>query len=130
MIARMLLCLLMLGAGPARASDDRTAALLEAGRADSAMALWEKELGDNPYDAVALNNLAVQRAGSGEVFVAFDLLDRAARLAPEHPVIASNRATLRDWIARRIAVARPGPDDWRVEQPRPGLPEPPPLWQP
>lgn len=106
---------------------DEATSLLEAGYLDNAIQLLEADLGTNPYDAVALNNLAVTRARSAEVFSAFDLLDRAARLAPEHPVIAANRATLRDWIVRRIEVARPG-GGWTSADVDRQLPEPPALW--
>lgn len=114
----------LLLANPVQAAD--TLGLLEAGRLDSAMAALEMELGDNPYDPVALNNLAVARARSGEVFSAFDLLDRAARLAVGNPVIESNRDALRDWIARRIDAG-----NRRValrEEAGSALPAPPALW--
>lgn len=115
---------LLLGS-PAQAAD--TLGLLEAGRLDSAMAALEMELGNNPYDPVALNNLAVARARSGEVFSAFDLLDRAARLTPGNAIIESNRDALRDWIARRIDAGNSGRIALR-EETSGALPAPPALW--
>lgn len=99
LLASVALSALLL-AMPARAAD--TLGLLEAGRLDSAIAVLELELGNNPYDPVALNNLAVARARGGEAFSALDLLDRASRLAAGNRIIESNRDALRDWIARRI----------------------------
>ncbi len=118
---------LLLSLSVAEATSD-TVSLLEAGRLDGAIVQLEQELGDNPYDAVALNNLAVARARSAEVFSALDLLDRAARLSPEHPVIDSNRKVLRDWIARRISAGRTRVELTPVGNQR--LPDPPPLWTP
>ncbi|HEY1076611.1 MAG TPA: hypothetical protein VGE51_07965 [Fontimonas sp.] len=107
-------------------AQDSTLGLLESGRLDSAMAQLEADLGENPYDAVALNNLAVARARSGEVFSALDLLDRAARLAAEQPTIAANRDALRDWIARRIDADRQ--QIIVLDGATPRLPAPPALW--
>lgn len=112
---------------PAQAADD-TVTLLESGRLDGAIMQLEQELGDNPYDALALNNLAVARARSSEVFSALDLLDRAARLAPDNPLIQSNRDVLRDWIARRISAGRGKTELLSSDTPR--LPESPALWAP
>lgn len=108
------------------AAQNETLGLLESGRLDSAMAQLEADLGENPYDAVALNNLAVARARSGEVFSALDLLDRAARLAIDNRTIAGNRDALRDWIARRIDADRQQIVMLDGETPR--LPAPPALW--
>lgn len=113
---------------PSPAADDATVSLLESGRLDGAILQLEQELGTNPYDAVALNNLAVARARSSEVFSALDLLDRAARLEPDNPMIDSNRSVLRDWIARRISAGRGKVDLQATDQQR--LPEPPALWTP
>ncbi len=104
-------------------------ALLESGKIDLAIESLEQELGDNPYDPVQLNNLAVARTRKGEVYTALDLLDRAARLAPNRPTIADNRKQLREWLAGKVganadslqASARPIP---------PSLPDPPALWAP
>jgi hypothetical protein len=109
----------------AQASAD-TLGLLESGRLDSAMAELELELGENPYDAIALNNLAVARARSGEVFSALDLLDRAVRLADGNRTITTNRDALRDWIARRIETDNRHVAQFDGDSPR--LPAPPELW--
>lgn len=124
---RHLLATAILAAAMTAHADDEATALLEAGYVDSAIAGFEARLGANPYDAVALNNLAVTRAREDDVFAASDLLDRAARLAPEHPVIGENRALLRTWIMRRIELADTG---GRAAVPASPLPEPPPLWVP
>lgn len=115
---------LLFGANAVAQSE--TLGLLESGRLDSAMAQLEADLGENPYDAVALNNLAVARARSGEVFSALDLLDRAARLAIDNPTIATNRDALRDWIARRIDADRQ--QIVMLDGSTPRLPAPPALW--
>lgn len=101
--------------------------LLESGKVDVAIQSLEQDLGDNPFDPVQLNNLAVARVRKGEVYTGLDLLDRAARLAPNQTTIADNRKQLREWLADRIganadriqANARPIP---------PSLPDPPALW--
>lgn len=111
-----------------QAVDDPTVSLLESGQLDGAIMQLEQDLGANPYDAVALNNLAVARARGSEVFSALDLLDRAARLAPDNPMIDSNRSVLRDWIARRISAGRGKIELQSTDNQR--LPEPPALWTP
>ncbi|MES0873817.1 hypothetical protein [Sinimarinibacterium thermocellulolyticum] len=130
---RVMLALALLALAASGRADDQTTALLEAGYPDTALAELEARLGANPYDPVALNNLAVARARGDEVFAALELLDRAARLAPEHPVIAENRNRLRTWLMRRIERADAhGSDDAVAGASRPPalLPEPPPLWVP
>ena len=52
----------------------------------------------NPFDAVALNNLAVARAAQGNYQTALMLLERAARLAPDRKDIADNLARFRSWL--------------------------------
>lgn len=87
----------------------------------------------NPFDPVALNNLAAAKAEQGDYHTALELLERAERLAPESADIAANLARLRGWVnyyagnelhpAARIAV----PEARMTE----GLPPPPPaLWEP
>lgn len=122
-----LFALLLASAAQAQESAPQLQSLLESGRVDVAIESLEQELGDNPFDPVQLNNLAVARVRKGEVYAGLDLLDRAARLAPSQPVIAENRKQLREWLAARIganvsllqANARPIP---------PALPDPPALW--
>ncbi|MBB85847.1 tetratricopeptide repeat protein [Abyssibacter sp.] len=87
----------------------------------------------NPFDPVALNNLAAAKAEQGDYHTALELLERAERLAPQNVDIAANLARLRGWVnyyagnelhpAARIAV----PEARLTE----GLPPPPPaLWDP
>ncbi|MDM4771991.1 tetratricopeptide repeat protein [Solimonas sp. SE-A11] len=123
------LLFMLLACGGARAQDSAPAlqSLLEAGRVDVAIESLEQELGENPFDPIQLNNLAVARTRKGDVYAGLDLLDRAARLSPNQPIIAENRKQLREWLAARIganaqlleANARPIP---------PSLPDPPALW--
>lgn len=83
----------------------------------------------NPFDAVALNNLAVARAAQGEYQAALQLLERAAKLAPNRPDVVANLRNLRAWYdqgvpnytARSVELDLP-----RVEgNVLPGIP---PLW--
>lgn len=87
----------------------------------------------NPFDPVALNNLAAAKAEQGDYHTALELLERAERLAPQSADIAANLARLRGWVnyyagnelhpAARIAVPQA-----RMTE---GLPPPPPaLWEP
>lgn len=126
---RILPLMFMLLCGGAQAQDSAPAlqSLLESGRVDVAINSLEQELGENPFDPIQLNNLAVARTRKGDVYAGLDLLDRAARLSPNQPIIAENRKQLREWLAARIganaqlleANARPIP---------PSLPDPPALW--
>lgn len=94
---------------------------------------FEEALQINPFDPVALNNLAAAKAEQGDYHTAMELLERAERLSPQDPDIAANLARLRGWLnyyagndlhpADRIAV----PEARLTE----GLPPPPPaLWEP
>lgn len=102
--------------------------LLESGRVDDAVSVLESSLGDNPYDPVQLNNLAVARARKGDVYTALELLDRAQRLSPDNAAIGDNRKQLREWLATRI-----GANTFRLgaqgRSPPQSLPDPPALWQ-
>jgi cytochrome c-type biogenesis protein CcmH/NrfG len=83
----------------------------------------------NPFDSVALNNLAVAKAAQGDYQSALKLLERATRLAPDRADIAANLVSLRRRMAEqshtvsspRLQAAVP------VEIPAPP-PEPPALW--
>lgn len=52
----------------------------------------------NPFDPVALNNLAVAKAAQGDYQTALALLERASKLAPSRPDIAANLASLKSWL--------------------------------
>jgi tetratricopeptide (TPR) repeat protein len=54
----------------------------------------------NPFDAVALNNLAVNYAAQGDYQNALSLLERALRIAPNRSDIMNNHANLRAWITQ------------------------------
>lgn len=87
----------------------------------------------NPFDPVALNNLAVAKADEHQYQEALQLLERAARFAPDRKDILANYDRLKNWVntygiptreirqqlleARFSAPARDIP------------PEPPALWQ-
>lgn len=51
----------------------------------------------NPFDPIALNNLAVTKTEAGQFHEALSLLQRAERLAPQNTEIAANLARLRSW---------------------------------
>ena len=126
-ILPLMFMLLLCGGAQAQDSAPALQSLLESGRVDVAINSLEQELGENPFDPIQLNNLAVARTRKGDVYAGLDLLDRAARLSPNQPIIAENRKQLREWLAARIganaqlleANARPIP---------PSLPDPPALW--
>lgn len=84
----------------------------------------------NPFDPVALNNLAVAKAAVGDYQAARELLNRAAKLAPNRADIRENQTSLQSWMdsyggAPNASIERP-----RLILPRSAaaLPEPPALW--
>ena len=97
--------------------------------AEAALQRLEGRAGINPYDAVALNNLAVLRANEGDWIEALDLLERAHRFSPGHPAITRNLRDLRAWLDRRLppdTSGGPGLEPAAVERLQP----PPALWAP
>jgi len=56
----------------------------------------------NPFDPVALNNLAVARAAAGDYQAALDLLVRANKLAPNRPDISENYRQLQSWMNGQV----------------------------
>lgn len=95
---------------------------------------FEKALEVNPFDPVALNNLAVARSEQGDYYAALDLLQRAAKLAPSNPEIAANAARLRAWVQTYAMTPQqpsgvlPTAQETEKAQER-GVPPPPPaLW--
>ncbi|NKF23727.1 tetratricopeptide repeat protein [Solimonas marina] len=113
------------GAAPTSA---QLQSLLENGKVSQAVTTLEDSLGDNPFDPVQLNNLAVVRTRDGDVYTALQLLDRAARLEPDQPVIADNRKKLREWIAAKIGANKQQMDAVPLDHLPSMLPDPPPLW--
>lgn len=93
---------------------------------EAALLRLEGRLGQNPYDPVALNNLAVIRANEGEWVEALALLDRASRFGPDHPVISANLGDLSEWMDRRLPEASNDDASPLAER----LPPPPALWGP
>lgn len=63
---------------------------------------FERQLRVNPFDPAALNNLAVVKAGQGRYDDAMDLLQRAARLAPDNAGIRHNLDRLRSWMSSSL----------------------------
>ena len=84
----------------------------------------------NPFDPVALNNLAVAKAAAGDYQTAISRLTRSAKLAPSRGDIRENLARMQRWMdsygaAGPPPVARPGQTAVRSAT---VLPEPPALW--
>ena len=87
----------------------------------------------NPFDPVALNNLAVARAAAGDYQAALDLLAKAIKLSPGRTDIAENHRQLQSWMndqlrggtttfVRKPLVTQPSPQNFGIAS------EPPPLW--
>lgn len=89
----------------------------------------EQALRINPFDPVALNNLAVAKTEQGQFHEGMELLQRAAQLAPGNAEIAANLSRLRVWNQNYAMIGAPG-----APATQPGLqnlpPEPPMLWSP
>lgn len=87
----------------------------------------------NPFDPVALNNLAVNYAAQGDYQNAVALLERAQRLAPNRSDIVNNLANLKAWMAQdsQFAVGSRGvPQALNFPRAEDTPPELPPLWAP
>lgn len=93
----------------------------------------------NPFDPVALNNLAVAKSAAGDYQSALDIFARALQLAPQRSDIQTNYDNLRRWLDNRTGLGnnQAGPNrqplqfvpqqvDQQVSQPV--WPEPPALW--
>jgi tetratricopeptide (TPR) repeat protein len=87
-------------------------------------------LKQNPFDPVALNNLAVAKAAIGDYRAALDLLKRAERLAPNRQDIRENLSSLQSWMEKNDGVAIAMMERPRFIAPRTEavLAEPPALW--
>lgn len=77
----------------------------------------------NPFDPVALNNMAVAKAASGHYLAALDLLVQAQQLAPERTDISDNLAHLQEW-ARTAGKPDEAATDFRHTL----IADPPALW--
>lgn len=107
--------------------DDSGLEGMAAGETERAEQSFERALEVNPFDPVALNNLAVAKAEQGQFHEATALLERAAKLQPDNAEIAANLARLRGYVQgyAMAGVEPAGP----VQPQRSGLPPaPPPLW--
>jgi tetratricopeptide (TPR) repeat protein len=85
----------------------------------------------NPFDPVALNNLAVNYAASGDYQNAVALLERAQRIAPNRVDIVNNLANLKAWMVQdsQFAVGTRGsPQALNFPRAEDTPPELPPLW--
>ncbi|MDT0497349.1 tetratricopeptide repeat protein [Algiphilus sp. W345] len=103
---------------------------LAQGQPERAAYQFEEALKVNPFDPVALNNLAVAKAEQEDYHTAVDLLSRAARLAPDDVEIAANLARLRNWVNSE-ALSGVDSEDWSGQADLSALPPPPPdLWNP
>jgi hypothetical protein len=85
----------------------------------------------NPFDPIALNNLAVIESGRGRYQHALSLLQRAVKLAPARADIAVNLGNLQRWMAQAEGQAALGlaPQPLQLPYQETGLPDVPPLWR-
>jgi tetratricopeptide (TPR) repeat protein len=103
-----LIAFLVLSFSPARS---QAVDLQQYGRAylaegDSAAAIqsYGELVRQNPFDPVALNNLATAKAAAGDYQAALDLLTRAVRLAPQRADIRDNLKQLEAWQKKNHSV--------------------------
>lgn len=88
---------------------------------------FERALEVNPFDPIALNNLAVAKAERGQFYEAMALLERAGRLAPDNSAVIANLARLRGYVqSYATAGVEPAAPAARSRSALP--PAPPPLW--
>lgn len=87
---------------------------------------FEKALEVNPFDPVALNNLAVAKAERGQFHEATALLERAAKLQPNNAEVVANLARLRGYVQGYAMAGVSGAMPKSVNGPLP--PPPPSLW--
>lgn len=86
---------------------------------------FERQLRVNPFDPAALNNLAVFKAGQGRYAEAYELLQRAARLAPQSGEILANVGRLKAWMDTIGTLDPLAEPELTISQ---VPPEPPRLW--
>jgi tetratricopeptide (TPR) repeat protein len=102
----------------------------------AAQADFDNALQINPFDPIALNNVAVAKSENGQYHEAVALLERANRLAPENTEIAANLSRMRSYVnTYALQSADVGGTDSVIQAAAPvttaqsGLPPPPPpLW--
>lgn len=103
------------------------------GDATRAAAALNESVRVNPFDPVALNNLAVNYAAQGDYQNALSLLERAMRIAPNRSDIVNNHANLRAWMlqdAQYASGSRSSLAPLNFPRAEDSPPEPPPLWSP
>lgn len=98
--------------------------------AESLQQRYQADLSTNPFDPIALNNLAVTRAEQGDIYAAEDMLQRASKLAPNNLEIQRNLTRVLQWqevqSSEYIPPSRYALPEGFGEQGLP--PPPPPLW--
>lgn len=84
----------------------------------------------NPFDPIALNNMAVTEASRGRYQQALSLLQRAVKLAPARADIAGNLSSLQRWFAQVEGQAALGmqPQPLQLPYQESSLPDLPALW--
>ena len=88
---------------------------------------FERALEVNPFDPVALNNLAVAKAERGQFYEAMAMLERAAKLSPDNSEVVANLARLRGYVqSYATAGVEPSPATRSFAGTVP--PAPPALW--
>lgn len=108
-------------------------AYLAEGDSAAAVQSYSELVRQNPFDPVALNNMAVAKAAAGDYQSALEMLQRAQRLAPQRLDIRDNLNQLQSWLQQNhtIAVTSKLPASRFVGSSAATiLPEPPPLWSP
>jgi tetratricopeptide (TPR) repeat protein len=110
---------------------------------DSAAAIqsYGELVRQNPFDPVALNNMAIAKASAGDYQAALELLNRANRIAPQRADIRENLKQLQTWLQKNHSVTlntetksarnRNNPANNAANNPGSTvsvLPEPPALW--
>lgn len=96
-----LICVTSLAQSPLQLEADRNArsAYVRGDALQATLGLGEA-VRANPFDPVALNNLAVTLASQGDYQSALSTLERAYRLAPGRRDIATNLMNLKTWITQ------------------------------
>lgn len=96
-----LVCVPSQGQSPLQLDTDRNArSAYVRGDALQASTAMGETARTNPFDPVALNNLAVVQASQGDYQSALSTLERAYRLAPGRRDIATNLMNLKTWITQ------------------------------
>ena len=106
-------------------------AYLAEGNSAGAIQSYAELVKQNPFDPVALNNMAIAKAAAGDYQSALELLTRAARLAPQRSDIRENLTQLQNWQQKTHSISLSPIDSKRFPTRALNtgvLPEPPPLW--